>query len=143
MNADDTSWRDEASCLGYDPLWWFPAEWTRARPEVFAICAGCPVRDECLADALTWPVGVDRAGGIRGGVTASARQTMPRPARQNRQPHSVCVVYGCDTLCRGRAGKCSAHYYQHRRRTGAIPVGRIRAHVAVDVASLPVEKEQV
>ena len=133
--ADETSWRDEASCLGYDPLWWFPAEWTKARPEVFAICAACPVQAECLADALTWPVGVDRAGGIRGGVTVSARQGMPRPARRKPpQPQSVCVVYGCDTLCRGRRGMCGVHYYKHRHRTGAVTTGRIAAHIAIGIA---------
>lgn len=40
------------------------------------ICAGCPVRRECLEDALAWPADMD--GGIRGGYTEWERHDMRR-----------------------------------------------------------------
>lgn len=44
--------------------------------EAINACRGCPVRAECLADALTIPATLD--DGIRGGYTARARQKMSR-----------------------------------------------------------------
>lgn len=53
------NWRDRASCREHDPELWFPVgeDWTskqnQARAEVaLAVCATCPVREACLADAL-------------------------------------------------------------------------------------------
>lgn len=40
------------------------------------ICARCPVRYECLEDALSWPITMDF--GIRGGKTEEERSEMPR-----------------------------------------------------------------
>lgn len=53
------NWRERASCRGVDPEIFFPVgeAWTgkrnEARAEVaLAICARCPVREACQADAL-------------------------------------------------------------------------------------------
>ena len=72
-------WRDRAACVGADPDLFFPPEEGgkgQAR-KAKAICAGCPVRVECLDHAL-------RHGehwGIWGGV----------PERDRRQPRAAGV----------------------------------------------------
>lgn len=50
-----TDWMTEAACIGVDPDAFYqqakgrkPADWTEARK----VCASCPVRAACLADAI-------------------------------------------------------------------------------------------
>lgn len=50
-----TDWMAEAACIGVDPDVFYqqakgrkPADWTEARE----VCASCPVRAQCLADAI-------------------------------------------------------------------------------------------
>jgi hypothetical protein len=64
-------WRDRAACRGKDPALFFPedgdshsAAWARV------ICAGCPVRSECLQFALSSP----ERWGTWGGVSEQDRQ---------------------------------------------------------------------
>lgn len=57
-------WMEQAACVGHDPELWFPSDGkgrppgNGERPETErikkakAICAGCPVRNECLTFAL-------------------------------------------------------------------------------------------
>lgn len=47
-------WRDQAACIGTDPALWFPeAEKSRVAYRLAGeICAVCPVKAECLEDAL-------------------------------------------------------------------------------------------
>lgn len=66
------SWRDRAACIGRAVLFIGPTNeqpGPRANREALAkqICAGCPVRQECLAD------GQDDAWWIRGGLTPEER----------------------------------------------------------------------
>lgn len=66
------TWMDDAACTTVDPELFFPSmedDWqpTRAAKR---ICASCPVRDLCLADAPAW----DRWS-IRGGQTATERRS--------------------------------------------------------------------
>lgn len=57
-------WMTDAACKGYPTDWWFPPH--GARPtKAKTICAGCPVRDECLQHALD----TDERKGIWGGVS--------------------------------------------------------------------------
>jgi WhiB family redox-sensing transcriptional regulator len=59
---------DDAACATTDPDAFFPEageSTTRAK----AVCASCPVRRQCLADAPTW----DRFS-IRGGLSATERR---------------------------------------------------------------------
>jgi WhiB family redox-sensing transcriptional regulator len=63
-------WRREGLCNEFDLALWYP---TRGQPNQPAldICGRCTVRRQCLAEAL------DDASldfGIRGGMTADARQ---------------------------------------------------------------------
>jgi WhiB family redox-sensing transcriptional regulator len=65
------TWMDDAACATTDPELFFPSEDDTWRPTRAAkeICASCPVRDFCLADAPAW----DRWS-IRGGQTATERR---------------------------------------------------------------------
>lgn len=73
----DDSWRELALCANSPVNDFFPApddiEGTR---KALSICAACPVRESCLADALAWPPEMDH--GIRGGKTAEQREGMRR-----------------------------------------------------------------
>lgn len=73
MSAD--GWRQSAACLGRDDLDWWPLPSDRIDAQV-AVCAGCPVRGECLTDAA------DDAHAIRGGLRPSERGIDPRCGSQ-------------------------------------------------------------
>lgn len=69
----DYGWRGRAACIGEDPdMFMFDAGYMARQAR--AICAGCPVRAECLADAMATETGdhTHRAG-IRGGMSARWR----------------------------------------------------------------------
>lgn len=78
--ADD--WRTQAACRGMDPRIFFPPRnedsvgWAR---HAKAICARCPVKAECLDDALGPPFEPE---GIRGGLTAKERRNLRRRMRR-------------------------------------------------------------
>lgn len=67
-------WLDEIACHDKPEEWFFRSEergggphfWDKAR----AVCAGCPVRDACLA----W--GMDTDHGMFGGLTPAERQAL-------------------------------------------------------------------
>jgi WhiB family redox-sensing transcriptional regulator len=71
MWAGELEWMAEGACVGDDPDRWFPQtkrETKRDTPQVLAcraICAGCPVRDECREYAIARPEPI----GIWGGLT--------------------------------------------------------------------------
>lgn len=74
---DVPGWRRGAACArpGVDPQVFFPPEgWASDIAEAKAkrICAGCPVRDACLGEALAWENPLSRYG-VFGGLTASER----------------------------------------------------------------------
>ena len=70
-------WWDRAACLGSDPDWFFPNEdyrnqdipWKEAQAK--AVCQGCSVRAQCLADAIRYD-----AEGIWGGTNKTERRAM-------------------------------------------------------------------
>jgi WhiB family transcriptional regulator, redox-sensing transcriptional regulator len=84
MTATDSAvnWRSLAACLSADPDLFFPisstgpAERQIARAKV--ICAGCPVRKQCLEFALTH----EQTYGIWGGTTPQDRQRDRRRRRR-------------------------------------------------------------
>jgi WhiB family redox-sensing transcriptional regulator len=68
-----TDWFDEAACRDADTTLFFPTSDAHAA-EAKAICAACPVREECLEYALeTRP-----ADGVWGGLTAIERHRVLR-----------------------------------------------------------------
>jgi len=66
-----SDWRASAVCAQTDPELWFPEKATQSRA-ARAVCAGCPVRAECLAYALTQ----DRVYGVWGGTTERERRKL-------------------------------------------------------------------
>ena len=71
-------WRDRAACRGEDPELFFPAgdgSGVTATRKARAICAGCPVKDQCLQFALASP----ERFGTWAGLTEGERDNM-RPA---------------------------------------------------------------
>jgi hypothetical protein len=72
------TWRNRAACRGTDPELWFPASssgavYDRQVTAAKAICSNCPVRAECLSEALVRiPVGI--AGGLTEDERRSIRQ---------------------------------------------------------------------
>lgn len=86
----DPRWREEAACRGVDPNVFFPD-----RGDTFgvraakAICAGCPVRTDCLDYAITY---AERTG-IWGGKSERERRELRRT-----RAHSI------DRRYRRRAG---------------------------------------
>jgi WhiB family redox-sensing transcriptional regulator len=76
------TWRDRASCRDIDPNLFFPPPGDRGA-KAKAVCASCPVRRQCLADAL------DRAEpmGIWGGLNTRERDN-PRDAARLRS-HAI------------------------------------------------------
>ena len=80
-------WWQQAECGPYrrnlDPELFFPGVGEPVSSEVAAACASCPVRRECLADAMTYEARYDHLSrarepraGIWGGFTASARRRL-------------------------------------------------------------------
>lgn len=75
---EEARWRPRAACLGADTELFMP--WGREGSPGFdrqvaqarQVCAGCPVRWDCLTDALD--VGDDHA--IRGGTTPGQRRVL-------------------------------------------------------------------
>jgi WhiB family redox-sensing transcriptional regulator len=66
----DTDWMSDAVCTEYDPDTWFPTPGDNISVQkVKEICAGCPVRLECLAYAID--NGFDE--GVFGGMTPKQR----------------------------------------------------------------------
>jgi WhiB family redox-sensing transcriptional regulator len=71
---------DQASCLGLEPDMFFPGPWEDPSPAK-AVCAGCPVRQECLSAALARR----EPDGIWGGLTATERRVDARRRRRRRR----------------------------------------------------------
>lgn len=122
---DDEDWRTRAACRGQDPALFFaPPSDTVARKTALTLCADCPVRTECLADALSVPFLEDH--GIRAGLTERARRKMTR----NLRP-------GVDS------GKCdtNAGYYRHLRNHEDACDGCAEAHRAYNRARRAAQRE--
>jgi hypothetical protein len=77
------SWWDRAACRPYPTAWWFP-EGPGEGFEALAICREvCPVRAECLADALAEEMErTQYVMGIRGGMRQKERNELRREARK-------------------------------------------------------------
>lgn len=73
-------WRDDAACAGADPDLFFPDSEADAA-EAKAICAICPARSDCLADALASGRAVGVWGGeyfVAGKITRDLRRRVNR-----------------------------------------------------------------
>ena len=81
INPQD--WRHLAACRGKDPELWFPIGETgpavAQAEEAKAVCAGCPVVEQCL----TWALDND-VQGIWGGLDEKERRALKRRAARQR-----------------------------------------------------------
>lgn len=73
----DTDWRLEAACRDADTAVFFPDSDDEAGPAL-AICATCPVREECLEFALL----TRQEDGVWGGMTETDRRRVRRRRRE-------------------------------------------------------------
>lgn len=72
MNGE--AWRELAACRGKPTRWWFPTDALDAvRAE--AVCATCPVTDDCLRAGINEPFGV--WGGV---FRTKSRRALAAPA---------------------------------------------------------------
>lgn len=69
-------WAGRAACAGTDPDLWF-LETEGSYREARAICAGCPVRAECLE----WALETKTEHGLFGGLTARQRKQLSQASR--------------------------------------------------------------
>lgn len=79
IGVEHLAWHDDASCRYVDPELFFPEGTPDSR--ALTICDGCPVKDLCLADAMTDP----RRIGIWGGTTNADRDRMRGSGRAVQQ----------------------------------------------------------
>lgn len=68
------AWHADGACLEHPELDWFAGR-AADQAEAVAVCAGCLVRDECLAFAMD-----NREQGVWGGTTEDERRVMRRDA---------------------------------------------------------------
>lgn len=73
MSTDDDAWRSDAACLGMDAETFYPYG-TESPMPAKRVCRTCPVRRECLLDALA----TNEWQGIRGGLTETERKNLRR-----------------------------------------------------------------
>ncbi len=73
----DVRWRDDAACRGVDTDVFFPVTDEEAA-EAKAVCASCPVREECLEFALQ----TRQEDGVWGGLTETERRRLRRRLRE-------------------------------------------------------------
>jgi hypothetical protein len=81
ITAHSADWTEQAACAGTDLALWFTKD---NRPTAKQTCARCPVRAECLYEALQIEPGYQRYG-VRGGLTGRQRRSLhiptgPKPA---------------------------------------------------------------
>lgn len=86
-------WEDLAACASpdIDPGIFFPdhGEGPASYKDARQVCAGCPVKDECLEDAMATESGECRFG-MRGGYTPRARRMLGKTrAAAHRQEQAA------------------------------------------------------
>jgi WhiB family redox-sensing transcriptional regulator len=77
----EMEWADWGLCAETDPEAYFPEKGGSSR-EAKKVCAGCPVRQECLEYALEH----DERWGIWGGTSERQRRTLRRGMRPAGRP---------------------------------------------------------
>jgi WhiB family redox-sensing transcriptional regulator len=120
------AWHQNAACRGHGPDVFFPTTGKSLAP-ARDLCAGCPVAEPCLDDALDH--GVDE--GMWGGLTPAQR----RGARDTQAPRvvaSVCV--SCSATFESKiassycSGRCRMRAWRDRGRVRAAHLGDLGGH---------------
>lgn len=73
VQDEERPWERDAACRGMDQSLFFPGP-DDDPSEALAVCAGCPVRDECLE----WALFARERFGIWGGTTEQERRRLIR-----------------------------------------------------------------
>lgn len=73
----NTAWQESALCAQTDPDTWFPERGGPGYATSRRICRRCPVRTECLTDALATETPGERHG-MRGGLSPQQREAATR-----------------------------------------------------------------
>jgi len=79
LSASMYSWIQDANCTSTDPELFF-SEDSYAVKSARKICEECPVKAQCLNDAIER----DDQFGMRGGLTARERETLRRKLKYSR-----------------------------------------------------------
>jgi WhiB family redox-sensing transcriptional regulator len=78
--TEQPEWQEEAVCATVDPDLWHPEKGDAGAAAIAKrLCMDCPVRDQCLQDALDH----DERYGVWGGLTARERYRL-RPVEPSR-----------------------------------------------------------
>ena len=80
----DVRWREDAACRGADVEIFFPPT-DEAADQAKAICAACPVREECLEYALL----TRQDDGVWGGLTETERRRLRRRLRERARANAA------------------------------------------------------
>jgi len=84
----ETWWIERSSCIGEDPELFFPVGSTGAAlaqtAKAIEICAGCPVRAECLE----WALETCQDAGVWGGLGEEERREIRRARRRAAAPET-------------------------------------------------------
>ena len=115
----DIHWRDRAACLDVELDLFFHGTPNAIR-EAKAICKGCPVKAECLADAIE-----HGDIGIRGGLTEDQRDSR-KVSKPDPTPSTRCGTYSGygrhrklgEALCVPCKQAARAYEQEHRRKYG-------------------------
>jgi WhiB family redox-sensing transcriptional regulator len=110
------SWHARAACRGVDPEMFFPKQGANQHQiaKCKAICGACPVRAECLNEALS----NFEAWGIFGGMTRDERREEAKRRGLTRPHHGGQPTPECGT---------EGGYQRHRRTTFTEPCEACRA----------------
>lgn len=119
MTSSSSDWRRQAACRGLDPDLFFP-ERGNAATEAKAVCATCPVTEEC------YEAGRLEFYGVWGGKTRKERQKAELGYVSGKVPFRGCWICGlpceprhryCSNACRGRArANSQARYHQKAKQ---------------------------
>lgn len=113
--APSRNWRPRAACQDVDPELFFPSD--RGGPaaeaqaaKAKAVCAGCPVREQCLDWALSHSLG----HGVWGGLTEEERRASGGGA--GRRAPALCVSGRHPKTSPGKCPECVREYERNRER---------------------------
>lgn len=137
------TWRDRAACDGADTELFFSEEGSlESRRAALSFCRVCPVRKECLEDALSYPAASDH--GIAGGLTKYQRvefrgtggKALPVPdSFATRKVELTCIEPDCYNET--EPGKLCPDHAAERRRAARRKAPRVRRACSVQDCAEP------
>lgn len=123
--ADDPhEWMAHGECNGADPALFFPERGDDVTvKQAKAVCATCPVRQECLEYAIA---GAEKFG-IWGGLSERERRRIRRTQYRALEQPVTCELPGCTTVYTRRSNgqkfcsdECSTTNLRNRKRAWEI-----------------------